>query len=77
MPIMATIIALFNERVTKATLFPFYGALQASRKDDRPCRAAILYEPGITDTGLEDAADQVALWGTKKQKAESASANVT
>jgi hypothetical protein len=68
--------ALFNERVTKETLFPFCGALQASRKDDRPCRAAILCEPGITETGLEDATDQVAPWGTKQQKAESASADV-
>jgi hypothetical protein len=65
-------VALFNKRVTKETLFPFCGALQASRKDDRPCRAALLHQPGTVETGLEVATDRIDLWGTKQQKTESA-----
>eukprot|EP00978_Attheya_sp_CCMP212_P028140 scaffold96415_cov28-Attheya_sp.AAC.1 len=61
------------ELVTPKILFPFYDPIQNPRKDNYPCRAALLYcGDDITDVepGLTDIRKQVILWGTTSEIVE-------
>jgi hypothetical protein len=67
---------LFEIRVNQQILFPFYDALQNGRKDNRPCRAALLYRgDDIKDVepGLIDIRHMVHLWGSMKEIADAES----
>ena len=50
--------------IPTATLFPLYDLLKLKTKDSRPCRAALTYQEGTVERGLEDVRTNVELWGT-------------
>jgi hypothetical protein len=56
--------------VNPQMLFPFYNAIQNGRKDNRPCRAALLYrgdDNKDVEPGLINIRHMVHLWGSKKE----------
>ena len=59
---------LVHASVNKTTLEPLFDLLKEKHANNRSCRAALTYQDGATDDGLEDVRSNVELWGTKQQK---------
>jgi 5'-3' exonuclease len=64
-------MALFEEKCNPSILFSVYDTIKRNRADERPARAALLYQEGSTETGLVDVRPSVELWGSNSQIAAS------
>jgi hypothetical protein len=64
-------MVLFEEKCNPAILYPVYDAIERTRADTRPARAALLYREGTTENGLVDVRPCIELWGSNSQIAAS------
>jgi hypothetical protein len=62
---------LFEEKCNPAILYPVYDAIERTRADKRPARAALLYQEGTTEFGLVKVRPCIELWGSNSQIAAS------
>jgi hypothetical protein len=59
---------VFEEKCNPAILYPvYYDAIERTRADKRPPRAALLYQEGTIETGLVDVLPCIELWGSNSQ----------